>query len=217
LNDSASVDLNTKMMSTLINTGTSKKVRLFIATQWIGDPAGIAACVPAEYLPCRIKPVPPEQWHLTWTFLGQTDPAIIPEIQERMTRVSEKHPPIPAYIDPPGWWPQASRAQVLACRVSPRQALVHLASELQEALTPLAKHTQMRVGKAFEPHLTIARLKPASRQRVNLSQLILPEMPPQPWHLDHLSLNQSTLTGEGPVYHCLFRQKLLPREASRQP
>lgn len=195
-------------MSIIINTATPKKLRLFIASQWQGSPEPLRQSLPnTTDSPFRIKVIPAEQWHLTWAFLGQTRPEVIPAIQEILTQLAHKQHPIPVTLQSPIWWPHAKRATAIASVIQPVQPLQKLALELQEALSPIAKHTQLKVSHAFTPHLTIARLKPVSKHhRLNLNQIPLPIIPEQPWLIEAFGLYQSTLKTEGPEYHCLFHQ-----------
>lgn len=163
----------------------------------------------SQALPCRIRYVAREHWHVTWAFLGQTNTEIIPELEHYMTQVASRYKPIQALVQPPIWWPSASRAQALACALRPVEALCQLAESLQIALEPLALQTQLKTTKVFIPHLTLARLKPNSRkERLNLSGIALPSFPPLPWLLDHLGLYQSVLTEQEPEYTCLYKTPL---------
>lgn len=200
-------------MTTIINTSASKKVRLFIATDCKCDTKALSDCVPAdnESSPWRIKRIPAEQWHLTWLFLGQTDPAALAPIQTILAGVSQRHHAIVTQIQGICWWPSPSRAMGLALRLEPSEALAQLATDLKESLTPLMDRTQLKANKAFNPHITIARLKPkpgSPRRKPNCRQIPLPQIQPQPWSIQELRLYQSQLTDTGSIYQCLFSQEL---------
>jgi 2'-5' RNA ligase len=197
-------------MSVDINADKQKKLRLFIATSWTGSPEPLTQCIPRpDTNHYKIKQISPEQWHLTWAFLGQTQQEAIPALQESIIQVAQAQSAISGMIQPPVWWPHPKKATAIACPIQPVEPFIKLASDLHATLTPLTRYTQLKASKAFTPHLTIARLKPCIRhQKLNLSAIDLTSIAPQPWYLNELSLIQSVLTEHGPEYTCLFRQQL---------
>ncbi|HEY9746774.1 MAG TPA: RNA 2',3'-cyclic phosphodiesterase [Oculatellaceae cyanobacterium] len=195
------------MMSTLINTGSEKKVRLFVATAWAGE-RSLALESWGEELPFRIKIVPDEQLHLTWCFLGHCHPAIIPKVTQILADATQVHAPIEATVQPPIWWPQASRATGIACPVEPVASFQALAKYLQNLLMPLANVSNQKNAPNFRPHITLARLKAFQRGRMNLKSFPLSGGVEQPWSVDHISLYQSQLTDEGPIYSRLYTKAL---------
>lgn len=104
----------------------------------------------------------PDDLHITLRFLGDIDPARIPEIREALARV--RRPPFGVEVGGLGFFDQ-KRGAVLYARVDSTRKLNALCGDITDMLAPLGFDFGMR---EFVPHITLARL----RTRHGLSQYI---------------------------------------------
>ncbi|HEY9688136.1 MAG TPA: RNA 2',3'-cyclic phosphodiesterase [Coleofasciculaceae cyanobacterium] len=147
-------------------------------------------------IPRRIRWVPPEQWHLTWLFLGDVDAGMIPEVQERLASALSNFQPVHAELDDLTLWPNARRANVLICRLKHEPSLASLSEMIRMALP------EFKADKPFAPHITLARLKEA---RPGVQTRFHPEgFQATEGMLDSVVLYQSTLTAEGAIHQPLW-------------
>jgi 2'-5' RNA ligase len=138
-----------------------EKHRLFIASP-LGSPLRehlLALCgrreTVAARIPCRCRWVPPEQWHLTWLFLGDVDVSRVPEIQARLAAALSGFRAVQATLEDLALWPNARRANVLVFRMKQTPGLSELYERIRAALP------EFKADKPFTPHITLARLKEA--------------------------------------------------------
>ncbi|WP_107852021.1 RNA 2',3'-cyclic phosphodiesterase [Oceanimonas marisflavi] len=136
--------------------------------------------------------IPPEQLHLTLHFLGQCSPEQQASLLEQLNRL-----PLPGFeltLDRLGCF---SRAGVVWLGPStPPAALMTLADTVE------LKCRALGVGKphrAYRPHITLFR---------HCKTDVLPAIAPLPYRPQSLCLYRSTLTDQGPEYHCLKRWEL---------
>ena len=118
---------------------------VLMALQERGRRAGLHAAWPS-----------PELLHLTLAFLGDQLPEILPEIGRVADRVAAGRSAIPVATGALGGFPCAALARVAWLGLSPSPGLEDLAADLRRDL--LAAGVALD-GKAFHPHLTLARLR----------------------------------------------------------
>ena len=114
----------------------------------------------------------PEGIHLTLKFLGDTDPARIPEIIDALSRVAAKHAPFELPVGGLGMFPNARRPNVLWAGVADEaHRLRHLAADVDKALARLGWQREKR---PFSGHLTLARVKKqaGNRERRELGEAV---------------------------------------------
>jgi 2'-5' RNA ligase len=148
-------------------------------------------------LPGRV--VPPESWHLTLRFLGDTPP----EQRERLAAELASAPLGPSLeiaFGGLGAFPHPARARVLWLGVEegrePLRALAHAAEQVARRAGFAAER------RPFAPHLTLSRL----RSPTELGPLIA-RLPPasQPMRVDEVVLFRSVL-GAGPARYQALRR-----------
>jgi len=99
----------------------------------------------------------PEGIHLTLKFLGDTDPARIPAINEALMRIAERHAPFDLSVGGLGMFPNARRPNVLWVGVEDAaHYLRYLAADVDKAMARLGWQREKR---PFNGHLTLARVK----------------------------------------------------------
>jgi 2'-5' RNA ligase len=105
----------------------------------------------------------PEGIHLTLKFLGDTDPARIPDITDALSRAAAKHAPFELPVGGLGMFPNAKRPTVLWVGVHDEaHHLRRLAAGVDKALARLGWQREKR---AFNGHLTLARVKKQTGNR----------------------------------------------------
>ena len=145
----------------------------------------------------------PEGIHLTLKFLGDTDPARIPDIADALVRVAGKHAPFELPVGGLGMFPNARRPNVLWVGVQDEaHRLRHLAADVDKAM---AKLGWQREKRPFSGHLTLARVKKqaGNRERRALGEAVialrgyerLGVLPVQ-----HIHIMRSQLQPSGAVY-----------------
>jgi len=127
------------------------RVRLFVAL--VPPPAAVAELVAATRdLPVSgLRPVRPQQWHLTLAFLGEVDDATRAELVVRLGRVARRHPPPELALSGGGRFAE----HVLWAGVQgDRTGLRRLCDSVRAAARRCGIATDQR---PYRPHLTIAR------------------------------------------------------------
>jgi 2'-5' RNA ligase len=94
----------------------------------------------------------PEGWHVTLAFLGATDPAIVPELGERLAAVAASVDPFIVSTGATGAFPRPGAAQSVWLGITdPDRALSGLAEWVQAAVLPADRRRRLRA------HLTLGR------------------------------------------------------------
>jgi len=151
--------------------------------------------------------------HVTLKFLGAVEQARVEAINTAL-RIGLKDAR-PVGLRPEGLGSFGGRRSlrvIWAGLSGDNEALAGLAAAVERALVPLGFPTEQR---AFNPHLTLARVRdgtpPGERERVAavLQQASTPAF--TMFHVQHVSLMQSTLGRGGATYHALTTFPLAER------
>jgi len=137
-------------------------VRLFFA---INLPAGeqerlhrATAHLRAADLPVRW--VPPQNLHLTLRFLGSVPGQKVAAVREAGARAASGIAPFDVRLGGIGAFPTTRRPRVIWIGVQKAEPLLELRAALEEALAPLGFTPEDR---AFEPHITLGRVRDGAR------------------------------------------------------
>jgi 2'-5' RNA ligase len=185
-------------------------VRLFVAI--VPPPAALAE-LEAAVAPWRgswpqLRWSGPESRHLTLAFLGETSDAILLDLTTRLARAASRHPAAELAIAGAGAFPARRKARILWAGISgDRRGLAALSASVS-AGARRAGAAPPDEGRAYRPHLTLAR----SRDPADLSALTaaLASLRGRPWTADGLSLIRSQLAPGGARYEELGRWPLRP-------
>lgn len=139
----------------------AENIRSFIAVS-LNDEAHAALrrlqdslCKGAEAQASRWTP--PESIHLTLKFLGDVPASRLPDIAEAMRQACRGHRPFAIALAGLGCFPNYRRPRVAWVGVTGDiAALQRLQEAIEEAMAALGYPLE---GRAFSPHLTIARLQ----------------------------------------------------------
>ncbi|MFQ5449780.1 MAG: RNA 2',3'-cyclic phosphodiesterase [Nitrospinaceae bacterium] len=146
--------------------------------------------------------VNPAKIHLTMKFLGNTLPRLIPEIKERMVKITLPVRRFHVCLDQVGVFPNLNRPRVLWVGLQdPQGQLIELRKKIEDEMAGLDFHRETKAGI---PHLTLARIK-SGRNRSRLKQEVESgrKISAEPIEVRSVHLIQSRLTREGPVYTVL--------------
>lgn len=150
-----------------------------------------------------VRWIAPDNWHFTLQFLGDTDEASVPPLRDALRRAAARHAPFEIVLAGVGAFPRPDHARVVWVGVSAGGVpLTALASDVARETAALGFAPEAR---AFQPHLTVARLKrPASVEHVLAALTFAPV--PQP--VREIVLYRSHLAPSGARYEALDRSAL---------
>ncbi len=133
-------------------------MRLFVS---VSIPEEIKKYIQALFekasVPTSIRLIPPESLHLTLKFLGDVDLSKMLDIQQSLKEIARRHPSLSLHLGGAGVFPHISKPQVFWVGVrGDIEKLKALVADLEGAF---ALQGFMKENRAYEPHLTVARLK----------------------------------------------------------
>lgn len=130
----------------------------------------------------------PDAWHLTLVFLGQVGEDLLPRITETLGREAREHGPLRLTVDGWGTFPRGGpRSSVLwAGLAGDTEALGALAHGMRAASARVGVPVEDR---AYVPHITVARSRPARDLADTVRALGTP--PEHGWHVDRVHLVES--------------------------
>ena len=184
-------------------------MRLFVA---LTPPPDVQRAVWAAFAPLRSRTIPvkwvgPDGIHLTLKFLGEVSDERSPELSAALAEAVVGAKPIALVVRGAGAFPDPQRPRVFWAGVEPDPAIELLQDRIERVYAPLGFPTEAR---AFRPHLTLGRARRRAGPRDfagverGLSDLIVEATA----LLDGVDLIQSTLQGDGAVYHRVHRERL---------
>lgn len=144
-----------------------------------------------------LKVVNSESVHVTLKFLGETPIETLPEIGKVMESVAGGQEAFDLELIGLGAFPHWGRPRVAWAGITPKEPLQHIAKRLETDLEPLGFP---REGRAYNPHLTLARIK--AKPPRELKQLAETHESTSfgKQTVDRVILYQSVLEKSGPIY-----------------
>lgn len=148
----------------------------------------------------------PESIHLTVKFFGNVDQTKVPSISSALAKAVQEFSAIKISVGGTGVFPRPSRPQVLWIGIDDATGAL---AQLQERVeTECARQGFPKEGRAFRPHLTIARIrKPHNANRLAEAHLHT-DFPAIELVLNELVLFRSELSPKGSKYTPLSRHRL---------
>ncbi len=148
-----------------------------------------------------LKPVEPENFHITIKFLGEISEKEIPLIREIVIKHTKFFKPFEISFEGVGAFPSISYPRVIWVGiVKNREKLSNLASNISADLEKTGFHKESR---GFHPHVTIARVKKPSSQLKKTINEFQGESFGQ-MVVRAIRLKKSVLTPQGPIYTTIF-------------
>ena len=144
--------------------------------------------------------------HLTLRFLGETPDFQIPLIKEAIEKTAASSTPFSLQLDKLGFFGSRYAPAVIWLGFKEFEAYRQLFLSLEQQLQRLGFEAQQ--GN-FVPHITLGRIKMIHNKK-RFWEVVQPflEKVSQEIPIQEITLYQSKLTPEGPVYKALFKQEL---------
>jgi RNA 2',3'-cyclic 3'-phosphodiesterase len=144
-----------------------------------------------------IKPVDPDQLHVTLKFLGDTAAGQVPELAAAVRHGVSGQAAFDVALRRTGVFPHARRPTVVWAGIERGDPLTRIANDLEQRLESLGFPREHR---AYQPHLTLARIR--SRPPGELAALLERESQSDfgAVSIESVVFYQSELQSGGPVY-----------------
>lgn len=157
--------------------------------------------------PVKASWVKPENLHVTVKFLGEIDPALVPQLEvvgREALRQSGIHQAIEWQLDRLGAFPSLDRPRVVWVGSSKEpEAVEHLAAHLQGGLQQLGFKLER---ERFVTHITLGRVKESGPGMQGLAQALRSFAPfSYRARARALTLMESKLDPKGAIYSPIFR------------
>ncbi|MBS3812211.1 RNA 2',3'-cyclic phosphodiesterase [Candidatus Bipolaricaulota bacterium] len=161
------------------------------------------------YQPAYVKWVDPANLHVTLKFLGEVEPSRVDEIEEAAKAPADHNPAFTMEIDKLGSFPKVSYPKVIWLGSSSEPAEIHsLYADLEEEMAGLGFDPEER---DYIPHITLGRTKEKNNGRIKeMGRELESFSVGENWEveIDELTLMESELRRDGPVYTPLFKLPL---------
>lgn len=154
-------------------------------------------------LPLQLKWVSPANLHITLKFLGNINQAELEKIKNILSDVCIYFSPFYIRLEDFGFFPGRQNPRIFFLNFSSDQFLENISKKLEERLE---KEGFMK-EKKFKPHITLARIKSSK----NIGQLLdkIKDLKAKGgFKVNTISIYESTLTSQGPLYEELFKSSL---------
>ena len=146
---------------------------------------------------------PAGNMHLTLRFIGEVDGVMASDIALGLDTVDGA--PLDLALDGVDVFGRRHGPRLLFARVAPQQPLKHLRDRIE---TLLRQHGLPGEGRDYRPHITLARLKGASPDRVGRFLEANGLLASRPFRLDRFALYESLLGKEGALHRELQDYRL---------
>ena len=185
-------------------------LRTFVAVEMGAEVRKAATELIKKFRSARadVKWVEPHNLHITLKFLGEVEEAKTEEVCRAVTEVAAASAPFSLEIRGAGAFPHLGRPRTIWLGAGEgRQAMVDFQRRIEAALKPLGFLPESR---AFEPHLTIGRVRNAGPGIAELAELLLANVnqPVGRTTIDDVVVFSSALETAGPIYEALARADL---------
>jgi 2'-5' RNA ligase len=143
------------------------------------------------------------QFNLTLSFLGETSPAIIPHLSERLTRICATVQPFTCRAYGFGFFGTKRNPKVIWAGVDPIPDL----SLLHEAIESELKRFGLKIEEGeFRPHVELGRCKERARNHPLVDAMEEDEQIAfGSWPVTNVTLFESRPTPKGPIYPTINR------------
>ncbi len=176
-------------------------IRLFVALDFPADVrerlAGLGGGVPGA------RWTEPENLHLTLRFIGEVPDDTAADIDSALSEIEA--PGFDLVLDGVGMYGSSRQPRILWAGVERSEPLLHLQGKVESALV---RHGLPAEERKFSPHVTLARLKDAPRERVGRFLEERGLFRAGPVRVGHFTLYRSLLGKGGAVYEALREYEL---------
>jgi 2'-5' RNA ligase len=182
----------------------AKPLRLFVAVDVPDDvKAGLATAIaPYSSLVPGARWTRRDGWHVTMKFIGSTWPRLLDGVRGAVATAATTGTAFETGLTEVGVFPSRRLTRVVWAGLSdPEGRFAALAGALDESLADMVEPE----GRAFTPHLTLARLNPARDIGEFAPNLIGLPLASAPFPAGELVLYRSQLAPSGATYEALER------------
>ena len=153
-----------------------------------------------------VKWVLPENCHITLKFFGNVEEPKIKSITGIIDQNTRGLVSFPITVEHIGAFPSIESPQIIWAGIGQgHDFLKNLADTLE---SDFAKAGFPAETKPFNAHITIGRLRSHHNARNLAPKLTSIKVPSTKIHIKHLTLYQSVLSSQGPVYSAIYRSLL---------
>lgn len=145
-----------------------------------------------------------ENFHLTLRFIGEVDGGTAQDIVDSLSGLRGHG--FDMTLNGIGHFETKGRVRAVWAGVEANPALTALQRKVDSALAGAGIEPE---GRKFRPHVTLARLKDASYSRISDFVAARSLFRTLPFPVEHVTLFQSRLGGEGPVYRPMLEIPLI--------
>ena len=165
-------------------------IRLFIA---LPLPSKISSklAILNQTISCA-RAIPEHQLHLTLRFIGEVDYLQFQEIKAGLSEL--KHPPFTISVKGVGHFPPRGNPKVIWAGIDPQDEVRHLRNRVNKILRQCNVEPKQR---KFYPHITLARLKNSSPQKIKNFLELNSLLQSPPFVIDKCCLFSSQLHHDG--------------------
>jgi RNA 2',3'-cyclic 3'-phosphodiesterase len=174
----------------------ARSLRLFVAIELPPEAVRAigTAIAPWRTSFAKARWVPPENWHVTVKFLGQTWPRLRSWVGERVGEAAASCSAFDTSLEGVGTFPSPKRARVVWVGFDDRTGRM---AEVAHALDAALAREFRPETRAFTPHLTVARSDPPLDVPATFAETALE---PVVFRVDRIVLFHSHLRRPAPVY-----------------
>jgi len=141
-----------------------------------------------------LRPVPPQQRHVTLAFYGEVRADTVAELTQRLDRAARRTPPMRLRLSHLGAFPKPASARVLWAGLDGDVATLRRLAERCSAAG--ARCGLEMESRAYRPHVTVAR---ARKEPLDLRDVVASPVDGSVWEATDFSLVHSVL-GPKPVH-----------------
>ena len=143
-----------------------------------------------------IRWTPHENLHLTLQFIGEVNPEVFTDIREKLREIEAQA--FALRFRGVGIFSKGSSPRVLWLGVAENPALTILQKQVEKILQSVGVRGEKR---AYQPHLTLSRLKGATRANLETYLTQYAEFQSEDFFVEHITLFSSNLKSNGAIHH----------------
>lgn len=147
----------------------------------------------------------PEKFHVTLSFLGETDISKIDDLKNIITKVALNNTAIKTYFEKFQIFDIKNKYSILNIKLNLNTYFENTFKQLNQNLRNYGFNVNQ---KKINPHITVLRIKNEFKN-YDFSNFLNYKFEPDEIILDNLVLYRSTLTPKGSIYTNIFSKKLI--------
>ncbi|MGV8025125.1 MAG: RNA 2',3'-cyclic phosphodiesterase [Anaerolineaceae bacterium] len=159
-----------------------------------------------KYFPPILRWIKADQLHITLKFVGELHENHLQPLQNKMKEIFSDFEKFQLQFQGSGIFPNERNPRILWVGIQPSQKLLEVVKKNESIFQTFSYPTEKR---PFQAHITIARFKEDYSQQEWIQFQLLWKTQNNDFqtqqNMDHLTLYQSTLTRQGPIYKILMK------------